>query len=197
MNFLISALVSVVIIFPSWTSIFSDEINNFFSNHHRYTPSQIADIALSPFNLELMSEIVVSNNNVNKNENFGSFKENQKIDQFNNNFETPNIGNFANQVSGNARQQTKQENYIYRQSQDLAAAAAQIQDLLMQLERDNPTATDAEKINYVTQKTNGSFKKRFIKALTAGGESALEEYLTDSSYVRIIRSMVSAWLNQG
>jgi predicted Zn-dependent protease len=159
-------------------------------------PTHIA--VLSSALPRLLSEIVVSNSNVNQNENFSSLaskdQRDQIMEQFNNNFENPKIGNFSNQVSDNARQQSKQENYVYEKSQDLASAAEQIQKLLRQLEQDNPAATDLEKVKYVTEKADDSLKQRFIRILAAGGESALEEYL-DNSYVKIVRAMVRAWIS--
>ena len=194
MNFLLSIAISVSLVMQPLFLAYDSELENLCVHEHTCNYFQVAHIVLLPdYQEQFLSEILV--NNTNRNENFNSLtQKDKKMEQFNNNFENPNIGNFANQVSGNARLQSKQENYVYEQTQDLASAADQIQKLLKQLEKDNPAATDIEKVSYVTEKTDAPFKRRFIKALAAGGESALEEYLVDSSYVRIIRAMVSAWL---
>ncbi|MDY7014643.1 MAG: hypothetical protein SVX43_13775 [Cyanobacteriota bacterium] len=76
----------------------------------------------------------------------------------------------------------------------LAEAATEIQQLLKQLEATNPTVTDAEKIAYVNDETTPSFKRRVVKALKAGGEVAIEEFL-DNSYFNIGKAIVKSWLD--
>jgi hypothetical protein len=58
--------------------------------------------------------------------------------------------------------------------QTLAEAAAEIQQLLIQLEKSNPTATDAEKVAYVNDETPPALKSRVASAVKAGSEAAVE-----------------------
>ncbi|MBD2297403.1 pentapeptide repeat-containing protein [Nostoc sp. FACHB-190] len=112
---------------------------------------------------------------------------------YNNDFKGANIGNFANKNEDNARQQANQHIYVSEQRQTLAEAATEIQSLLKQLEKNNPTATEAEIIAYVNDETTQSFKRRVISALQAGSETAIEEFL-DNSYVNIFKAIIKAWI---
>lgn len=103
-----------------------------------------------------------------------------------------NIGSAANNQF--TRQQTNQGiYYLYEEKQTLAEAAAEIQQLLKQLKKTNPTATDAEKIAHVNDETTPSFKRRVVGALQAGGEAALEEFL-DNPYVNVGKAIVKGWI---
>ncbi|MFB2892928.1 hypothetical protein ACE1CI_08285 [Aerosakkonemataceae cyanobacterium BLCC-F50] len=77
--------------------------------------------------------------------------------------------------------------------QNLAEAAKEIQQLLKQLEQTNPTATDADKIDYVNDETSPKFKRRAVSALQAGGEVAIEEFL-DNPYVNIGKAIIKGWM---
>ena len=104
-----------------------------------------------------------------------------------------NIANNANKVSDNARQQANQHIHLPEQKKTLAEAAAEIQQLLKQLEKSNPNATEIEKIDYVNDETTPSFKRRVVGALQAGGEAAIEEFL-DNSYVNVGKAIVKGWI---
>ncbi|MCW9683227.1 hypothetical protein FJR41_020935, partial [Dolichospermum planctonicum UHCC 0167] len=69
-----------------------------------------------------------------------------------------------------------QTNYTPEQKQNLADAAAEIQQLLNQLSKTNPTATNQEITNTIEQeiKSNPKLKDRLIAALKAGGVEALK-----------------------
>ena len=95
-------------------------------------------------------------------------------------------GQMAGYVSGN-------NSLIVRQEQTLVEAAAEIQQLLKHLEKINPTATDAEKIAHVNDETSPSFKRRAVRALQAGGEAAIEEFL-DNPYVNVTKAIVKGWI---
>lgn len=112
---------------------------------------------------------------------------------YNNNFPGANIGNVANEVSDNARQQTNQHIHSSEQKKTLAQAAAEIQQLLKQLEATNPTATEAEKVVYVNDETTPKFKRRVVGALQAGSEAAIEEFL-DNPYVNVGKAIVKGWI---
>ena len=80
------------------------------------------------------------------------------------------------------------------QQPTLAKAAQEIQNLLKQLEQDNPTASETEKIDYINDETSKGFKKRAVAALMGGGETAIEEFL-DNPYVNIGKAVVKGWMN--
>ncbi|MEG4528968.1 hypothetical protein [Microcoleus sp. D2_18a_D3] len=103
-----------------------------------------------------------------------------------------NIGSAANNQF--TRQQTNQGiYYLYEEKEILLEAAAEIKQLLEHLEKMNPTATEAEKIEYVNDETTRSFKRRVVGALQAGGEAAIEEFL-DNPYVNVGKAIVKGWI---
>lgn len=107
-------------------------------------------------------------------------------------YDAVNIGSVANNQF--TRQQTNQGiYYLYEEKQTLAEAAAEIKQLLEHLEKMNPTATEAEKIEYVNDETSRSFKRRVVGALQAGGEAAIEEFL-DNPYVNVTKAIVKGWI---
>jgi hypothetical protein len=84
--------------------------------------------------------------------------------------------------------------FVYSEhKKTLAEAAAEIQQLLKQLEHTNPIATEAEKITYINDETTPSFKRRVVGALQAGGEAAIEEFL-DNPYVSVGKAVVKGWM---
>ncbi|HAZ49398.1 MAG TPA: hypothetical protein DDW76_06935 [Cyanobacteria bacterium UBA11369] len=83
--------------------------------------------------------------------------------------------------------------HLHQQKKSLAEAAAEIQQLLKQLEKTNPNATELEKIDYVNDETTPSFKRRVVGALQAGGEAAIEEFL-DNPYVNVGKAIVKGWI---
>ena len=103
-----------------------------------------------------------------------------------------NIGvNVANEGSNIQFQQSNSSN----QSKDLAEAAAEIQDLLQQLESTNPNATESEKTIYVSDKANPGVKKRAISALSQGSETAFDEFVLESKYLKVGKAVLKGWLN--
>jgi Tfp pilus assembly protein PilO len=99
----------------------------------------------------------------------------------------------ANTVKDNARQQANQYIHLSKEKKTLAEAANEIQQLLKQLEQNNPTATEAEKVAYINDETTPSFKRRVVSAMQAGGEAAIEEFL-DNSYVNIGKAIIKGWV---
>jgi hypothetical protein len=79
--------------------------------------------------------------------------------------------------------------------QTLAEAAEEIQQLLIQLEKSNPTATDAEKVAYVNDETPPALKSRVASAVKAGSASAVETILDNSAYGNVVRAIFKAWLS--
>ncbi|MEG4805754.1 hypothetical protein QUB63_34825 [Microcoleus sp. ARI1-B5] len=93
----------------------------------------------------------------------------------------------------NARSDNNTSVQHSQQEQTLAEAAAEIQQLLKQLEQTNPTATESEKIEYANDETTPSFKRRVIRALQAGGEAAIEEFLANP-YVNVTKAIFKGWM---
>ena len=114
-------------------------------------------------------------------------------DNYINNLQGANVGNIANNVSDNARQQANQNIYMSEQKKTLAEAANEIQQLLKQLEKTNPNATEFDKITYVNDETTPSFKRRVVGALQAGSEAVIEEFL-DNPYINISKAIVKGWI---
>ena len=119
---------------------------------------------------------------------------NSKYDQRN------SQNSFVDQAESGSKQQFNprmlQHNYPAEPKQTLAEAAAEIQNLLKQLESNNPTATDAEKEAFVTASIPPSNRQRFIAALQAGGKKALKELL-DNPSANIGVAIVEGWQNPG
>jgi hypothetical protein len=106
-----------------------------------------------------------------------------------------NIGSpiVTGHVQGNVSSHIKKLAYTDEQKQSLASAAAEIQQLLKQLQKNNPTATEVEKITYVNDETTPNFKRRVISALQTGSEVAIEEFL-DNPYVNIGKAIIKGWI---
>ncbi|WP_223269774.1 hypothetical protein [Nostoc sp. 'Peltigera membranacea cyanobiont' 213] len=97
----------------------------------------------------------------------------------------------AHQIGGNIT------NYNPEQKQNLAEAAAEIQQLLNQLGQTYPTNTPLEKQIAVTEAlkqidSNPTLKARVIGALKAGGTEALKE-LVDHPLVNILLATLEGW----
>ena len=88
-------------------------------------------------------------------------------------------------INGNLNQGSERK-------QTLAEAADEIQQLLMQLEKSQPTATEAEKVAYVNDETPADLKSRVVNALKAGGESAADNML-DNIYGNVARAIIKGW----
>ncbi|MEH2032195.1 MAG: pentapeptide repeat-containing protein [Nostoc sp.] len=97
----------------------------------------------------------------------------------------------AQQIGGNIT------NYSTEQKQNLAQAAAEIQQLLNQLSQTNPTTTTSEKMSVVAKavdeiERNPTLKARVIGALKAGGTEALKE-LIDNPLINILLASIDGW----
>lgn len=97
----------------------------------------------------------------------------------------------ANQIGGNIT------NYNPEQKQNLAQAAADIQQLLNQLSQTYPTTTTSEKMSVVARavdeiESNPTLKARVIGALKAGGTEALKE-LIDNPLINILLASIDGW----
>ncbi|MDF5712523.1 MAG: hypothetical protein PUP93_01230 [Rhizonema sp. NSF051] len=119
--------------------------------------------------------------------------------QFNNDLRNAQFaGGFVNadkvevgQIGGNIN------NYTPQQRQNLAEAAAEIQQLLQLLEQTNPTTTNSEKMTVVAKvideiEKNPTLKARVIGALKSGGKEALKEAV-DHPLVNILIASIEGW----
>ncbi|BDA71962.1 hypothetical protein CAL7716_061280 [Calothrix sp. PCC 7716] len=95
-------------------------------------------------------------------------------------------GGVAGNVEGN------QNIYPSEQKQTLSEAATEIQRLLKQLEKTNPTATQAEQNAYVTESISPKLRTRCLNALQAGWKEAVKEFL-DNSYINVGIAILEGW----
>ena len=78
------------------------------------------------------------------------------------------------------------------QRQTLAEAAAEIQQLLKQLEQTNPTATEVEQKAFLTAVIPATKRQKFVNALQEGGKELLKE-LMDNMYVNTAIAAIEGW----
>ena len=107
-----------------------------------------------------------------------------------------NIGQMtgSNFVKGDVFGNVTSTSYGTAQKQSLAEAAAEIQRLLKQLEETNPTATETEQVAYLNIATKPDIKKRTIAALKEAGETAIDEFVLENKYLKIVKAAVKGWL---
>lgn len=100
-------------------------------------------------------------------------------------------GGFAETVQGNQVGGTI--NNEAAETPSLAEAAAEIQDLLKQLEVSNPTATEVDQTAYLNALIPPTKRERFISALKAAGGAAIEEV----PYGTVLIALVEGWQKPG
>ncbi|WP_434687587.1 hypothetical protein [Pseudanabaena minima] len=76
----------------------------------------------------------------------------------------------------------------------LAEAAEEIQSLLKQLEKTNPSATEMQQVAYIDIAAKPDLKQRAIAALKEGGQTAIEEFFLDNKYLKVGKAVVKGWL---
>jgi uncharacterized protein YjbI with pentapeptide repeats len=86
----------------------------------------------------------------------------------------------------------------YSSKQSLDEAAAEIQQLLKQLEETNPTTTETEKMIIAAKaadeiKNNPTLKARVIGALKSGGTEAFKEAV-DNPLVNVLVAIIEGWM---
>jgi internalin A len=143
---------------------------------------------------ELSDRFQIVNNiyNTNHQENEKTMTENT------NNLQGANIGNFANEVKDNARQQTNQ--HIHQAAnQNLTQAAKDIKELLTQLDNDYDSSTatgqamiSAKAIESIEK--NPTLKARVVNALKEGGTTALEVAI-DHPAVKPVVAMLKGFMD--
>ena len=102
------------------------------------------------------------------------------------------MGSVVGEVSGN--QTISQYVYSQEQKQTLTEAAAEIQRLLDQLNQTNPTATESEQIARVNEAIKLDIKQRAIAALKEGSETAIDEFVLENKYLKVVKAIVKGWL---
>jgi AbiTii len=80
------------------------------------------------------------------------------------------------------------------QKQTLAEAVEEIQKLLKQLGTTNPSATQTEMIDYVNDETTPSLKRRTSSALKACGETAIDEFVLENKFLKVVKATLKGWL---
>jgi len=83
-------------------------------------------------------------------------------------------------------------NYGNEVKQNLAEAAAEIQDLLNQLEKSNPTASEAEIVAYASEEIKPDLKSRLINAVKVGAMESLEESI-GSANIKLVQAIIKSW----
>ncbi len=94
----------------------------------------------------------------------------------------------------NATQNIENNNVTPEPTQNLPEAAAEIQQLLQQLEKTNPTATEAQQEAFVSAAITPTKKERLINALKEGGQGAIEHFL-DNPYLNVAIRIIEGWRN--
>ena len=67
-------------------------------------------------------------------------------------------------------------------------------DRFKQLEESNPNATEVEQIAYLEDETTPSFKRRVSSALQAAGETAIDEFILENKYLKVVKAACKGWL---
>ncbi|BDA71829.1 hypothetical protein CAL7716_059950 [Calothrix sp. PCC 7716] len=85
----------------------------------------------------------------------------------------------------------------YAPQQNLAQAAADIQQLLRQLEETNPSSTETDKTMIAvkaadTIRNNSTLKARVMGAIKSGGKEAFKEAV-DNPIVNVLVAIVEGW----
>ena len=114
-------------------------------------------------------------------------------EQYTNNFQDSNIANMANAVKDHGRQQANQNIYTTEQDSLIIESVNEVKKILKRLEEREPKASNLVKIQYLDEETPHKFRHRLVKALTDGGEAAIEE-LFDNSYVNIAKAAIKGWM---
>ena len=96
-------------------------------------------------------------------------------------------GGFAETVQGNQVGGTI--NNAAAETPSLAEAAAEIENLLKQLEASNPTATEADQSAFLNVMIPPTRRERFIGALKSAGSAAIEEV----PYGAVLKAVVEGW----
>ncbi|MCC5667815.1 pentapeptide repeat-containing protein [Nostoc sp. CHAB 5784] len=127
----------------------------------------------------------------------GNLSSNEVINMPNNSEYNFNNAKFGGGFAGTGGTQIGGTFYDYSLNQNLTEAAAQIQQLLKQLEETNPTTTETEKMIVAAKaadeiKNNPTLKARVIGALKSGGKEAFKEAV-DNPLVNVLIAIIEGW----
>ncbi|MEH2263799.1 hypothetical protein [Nostoc sp.] len=100
----------------------------------------------------------------------------------------------GNVVAHIAHPQATQHINLAEPKKTLVETAAEIQELLKKLEENNPTATEPEQVAYINIATKSDLKKRAIAALKEGGDTAIDEFILENKYLKVVKAVVKGWL---
>jgi hypothetical protein len=84
-------------------------------------------------------------------------------------------------------------NHNYAPPRNLAKAAEEIQQLLKQLEKTNPTATEKQKVDYINTETSSKKKERIVKLFKEAEQQELKETINPTIF-NIVQALMR--LNQ-
>jgi hypothetical protein len=79
--------------------------------------------------------------------------------------------------------------------QTLAEAADEIQQLLMQLEKSQPTATESEKVAYVNDETPADVKSRVVNVLKGRGQTPVDAIVDNVLYGSLVSAILKGWIS--
>ncbi|OLT60382.1 HEAT repeat domain-containing protein [Moorena bouillonii] len=165
----------------------NDEELALYQKHNQNLIEIIKLVASRPINVEnnAMSESTSDYHHSNYQSKYDQRQSQHKF----NNFVDATQSEFNQEIDSQT-----QNNYAPEKNQTLSEAAAEIQQLLKQLEQSNPNATDLEKTAFVNIAIPATTKQRLLSALESGGKEALRELL-DNPYVNVGMAIVEGWQN--
>jgi outer membrane murein-binding lipoprotein Lpp/uncharacterized protein YukE len=113
------------------------------------------------------------------------------------NSSTTIVQNFQAPASGvtaisNGDIQVTQNNYPTEQK-PLADAATEIQNLLQQLQKNNPEASEEQQKAWVNAGVKQTVKEQAISAIKAGGNAVIEHFFSDNAYVKVGKAIIEGW----
>jgi hypothetical protein len=101
--------------------------------------------------------------------------------------------NFSGSVNGVVGKVEGNQNiFVSEHQQTLSEAAQEIQQLLTQLEVSNPTASEIQKVDFLTMGIAHNSKVRFVNALNAGWKEAIREML-DNKFLNVAIAALEGW----
>ena len=86
-----------------------------------------------------------------------------------------------------------QAKYLSEAREITAELAAEIQKLLKQLEKTNPSATVEQQKSYLDAAISSTLKERCVSVLKADNTNAIEEFL-ENTYIDVGKALVQDWL---
>jgi len=78
--------------------------------------------------------------------------------------------------------------------QAIIAYSNEVERLLKQLHGTNPSATEAEQATYVDVAINPTIKQRAIAALKEGTDTAIDEFVLENKYLKVVKAVAKGWL---